>query len=69
MLNSVVMDVMWGDITVLVHGVVSESSLLGAPTWRHGIKLSKDFRLLSAPHKPRQVIEHLADGALRETFV
>ena len=35
----------------------------------HGIKLLKDFRLTSAPHKPRQVVEQLHDGSVRVTYV
>jgi hypothetical protein len=35
----------------------------------HGIKLSKDFRPIAAPHKPCQVIEELPNGNVRETYV
>jgi hypothetical protein len=39
--------------------------LRGAPL-HHGIKLSKDFRLVTAPSKRRQVVEELPDGSVRE---
>jgi hypothetical protein len=35
----------------------------------HRIKLSKDYRLISAPSKPRQVVEQLSDGSVRVSCV
>jgi hypothetical protein len=35
----------------------------------HGIKLCKDFRLIAAPHRPRQIIQQLPDGSVREMYV
>ena len=35
----------------------------------HGIKLSKDFRLITAPTKRRQVVQQLPDGSVRIAYV
>jgi hypothetical protein len=35
----------------------------------HGIKLSKDFRLINAPQQRRQIVQELPDGSVRVSYV